>query len=63
MTPKRGVGGEPSRSPCWWCSKQLAGWHGFKILVDGNQVVVHKICLEKMQRDPDFKNRVQELLP
>lgn len=61
MAPKRGVGGEPSKAPCWWCSRQLHAWHGQRVSIDlGYEVVVHKDCLRRMRKDPDWKHRVEE---
>jgi hypothetical protein len=57
------VGGEKSKTPCWWCCRQLQGWHGVRVKVDGNEVVVHKQCLRAMREDADFGSRVQEPEP
>jgi hypothetical protein len=53
----RGHAGDArSPAPCWWCSRQLRGWRGWRARVD--DVVVHVGCMREMLRDEDFRGRV-----
>lgn len=51
--PPRPLTGEPAPKAtpfCWWCSRQLQGYRGFRALgEDGREHLVHKLCAEVMR--------------
>lgn len=56
--PPRPLTGVKDSRPCWFCSRQLRGFHGVVAYVDGNEVVAHRTCLRDAEVDEDYAGRL-----